>query len=84
MWLLIANVPINGMPQLVYLGQILEKGGGFLSESSLRGWYLVMQDYPLKLHILFCYFKCLWKIRCKFHRWYAYLHVTYCADVGYL
>ena len=30
------NAPINGMPHLEYLGQMLEKGGGLPSESSLR------------------------------------------------
>ena len=35
------NAPIDGMPHLAYLGQMLEKEGEFGIESSPRGWYLV-------------------------------------------
>ena len=36
------------MLHLAYSGQMLEEGGGFALESSLRSWYVV--GNPLKLH----------------------------------
>ena len=69
--------PINGMPHLAYLGQMLEKGGGFAVRIFPRGWYLVA-NVPIAYIFSFVVFKHLWNIPGEFHR-YQYLPVTHCA-----
>ena len=81
------NAPINGMPHLAYLREMLEERGGFHNGCRyLPRGVGTKSGLPIHSNCILVMFKHLWDIPDEFHR-YPYLPVTHCAqraDMGYL
>ena len=52
------NLPINGIPHLVYLGRVLEKGGKLAVTIFPEGWVL-SQDIPINSNCIHTLFRCV-------------------------